>query len=229
MLNDANNVPKKYVAISAVLVIALALGARMQNEFMQFFDQLFSSLVQGDTFSFLEPIMRLITDIADTKLGLIYAILIALYLWFRLDQRVDAIWVVCTMFGGAVVAFLLKEFVKRARPTISQIVPETGYSMPSGHTFEAFLVLAFLYLFFVRPMMDSSLKTWLIRGLVTWQILVMWSRTYMGAHYLTDTVTAVALGVVWLWIAIILYDKFYDLIAGYVSSSAGVGRHQRRH
>lgn len=227
MLNDANNIPKKYVAISAVVVIILALGAKMQNEFMQFFDQFFSSIVQGEFFSFLEPIMRLITNIADTKLGLIYAILIALYLWFKMDQRVDAIWVICTMFGGAVVAFLLKEFVQRARPTIDQIVPETGYSMPSGHAFEAFLVLAFIYLYFIRPMADSSLKTWLTRGLVTWQILVMWSRIYMGAHYLTDTVTSVALGVVWLWVALLLYQKFYGLIAGYVSPA--VGQHQRRH
>ncbi|KRN94450.1 phosphatase PAP2 family protein [Pediococcus stilesii] len=227
MLNDANNIPKKYVAISAVVVIVLALGAKMQNEFMQFFDQFFSSIVQGEFFSFLEPIMRLITNIADTKLGLIYAILIALYLWFKMDQRVDAIWVICTMFGGAVVAFLLKEFVQRARPTIDQIVPETGYSMPSGHAFEAFLVLAFIYLYFIRPMADSSLKMWSIRGLVTWQILVMWSRIYMGAHYLTDTVTSVALGVVWLWVALLLYQKFYGLIAGYVSPA--VGQHQRRH
>jgi membrane-associated phospholipid phosphatase len=224
---DTNVVPKMYAIIAAVIVIILALGAKMENTFMQFFDQLFSSIVQGTVFSFLEPIMRLITNIADTKLGLIYAILIAAYLWFVASKRVDAIWVVCTMFGGAVVAFLLKEFVKRARPTIGQIVPETGYSMPSGHTFETFLVLAFLFLYFVRPMAESTLKKWCVAGIWIWQGLVMWSRIYMGAHYLTDTITAVALGVVWLWVALFLYEKLYDMIASLVERPTS-GRHQGR-
>jgi membrane-associated phospholipid phosphatase len=228
MLKDTDNVPKGYVIVSAIIVVLLALGAKMQNTFMQFFDQLFSSIVQGTMFSFLEPIMRLITMIADTKLGLIYAIIIAVYLWFKDRQRVDAIWVVCTMFGGAVVAYLLKEFVQRARPTINQIIPETGFSMPSGHTFETFLVLAFIYLYFVRPMQFGSARSWAFRGLVLWQVLVMWSRIYMGAHYLTDTITAVALGIVWLWVALLLYQLLYDWIASFVSPSTG-GRHQRQH
>ena len=87
MLKDTDNVPKGYVIVSAIIVVLLALGAKMQNTFMQFFDQLFSSIVQGTMFSFLEPIMRLITMIADTKLGLIYAIIIAVYLWFKDRQR----------------------------------------------------------------------------------------------------------------------------------------------
>ncbi|MBF7124315.1 phosphatase PAP2 family protein [Pediococcus pentosaceus] len=227
MLKDTGNIPRGYVIVSAVVVVLLALGVKLQNTFMQFFDQLFSSIVQGTAFSFLEPIMRLITMIADTKLGLIYAIIIAVYLWFKEQQRVDAIWVICTMFGGAVVAFILKELVKRPRPTIDQIIPETGFSMPSGHTFEAFLVLAFIYLYFVRPIQSDSKRRWAFRGLILWQVLVMWSRIYMGAHYLTDTVTAVALGIVWLWVALWLYQMLYDWIASFVAPSGG--RHQRQH
>ncbi|GAC45895.1 phosphatase PAP2 family protein [Pediococcus acidilactici] len=226
MLRDMPNVPKRFVILAALVVIVLVAGVKMQSMFMLFVDQLFSSAVQSEFMMFLEPVMRLITMIADTKLGLIYAVLIAAYLWLRQGQRVDAIWVICTMFGGAVVAYLLKEFVKRPRPTIAQIVPETGYSMPSGHTFEAFLVLAFLYLFFVRPMAESSLKKACTAGLVIWQILVIWSRIFMGAHYLTDTLVAVGLGTVWLWVAIMLYQSLYDTIASYIEPS--VGRHHQR-
>ncbi|MEE6656911.1 phosphatase PAP2 family protein [Pediococcus acidilactici] len=226
MLRDMPNVPKRFVILAALVVIVLVVGVKMQSMFMLFADQLFSSAVQSEFMMFLEPVMRLITTIAGTKLGLLYALIIAAYLWFRQGQRVDALWVICTMFGGAVVAYLLKEFVKRPRPTIDQIIPETGYSMPSGHTFEAFLILVFIYLFFVRPMAESTLKKACVAGLVIWQILVIWSRVFLGAHYLTDTLVAVGLGTVWLWVAIMLYHSLYDVIASYIEPA--VGRHHRQ-
>ena len=225
MLENYSNISKKSVFISFIVLIALVFSVKMHFIFIQFIDQMFSSFIQGSFFGFLEPIMRLITNIANTKLGFVYAILIAGYLWFK-NHRVDSVWVLATMLGGSAVAFLLKHFVQRPRPTIDQLVPETGFSMPSGHTFEAFLVLAFIYLYFVRPMQESTVKNVCVRLLVLWQILVMWSRIYMGAHYLTDTITSVVLGVVWLWFAIILYHRFYGTIEDLIQPV--IGSHSRR-
>ncbi|NFA48362.1 PAP2 family protein, partial [Pediococcus acidilactici] len=75
MLRDMPNVPKRFVILAALVVIVLVAGVKMQSMFMLFVDQLFSSAVQSEFMMFLEPVMRLITMIADTKLGLIYAVL----------------------------------------------------------------------------------------------------------------------------------------------------------
>ncbi|AEV95560.1 phosphatase PAP2 family protein [Pediococcus claussenii] len=225
MLNDVQNIKRQYVWTAGIVAVILIFAAKIHLQLLDTIDRLFSNLIQDGMQIWLTVVMKMITHIADTKLGLIYAILIALYLWFGRRQRVDAIWTLATMFGGVAIAFVVKEIVKRPRPNINQVIPETGYSMPSGHTFEAVLVIAFLYLFFIRPIQNGTVKTLLYRLCYVWIILVMWSRIYLGAHYLSDTIVAVAIAIVWLSVALWLYKRYYELVASFVNP---VGRHQRK-
>ncbi|ANP72279.1 phosphatase PAP2 family protein [Cryobacterium arcticum] len=93
--------------------------------------------------------------------------------------------------GGVVQ--VLKHFFGRARPENVLTNLDFG-SFPSGHVANAAVTSAVLVLLFPR------LWVWLAAAAYT--VVMMLSRTYLGAHWLTDTVGALLLGIgvaVLLW------------------------------
>jgi membrane-associated phospholipid phosphatase len=101
--------------------------------------------------------------------------------------------------GGALLNELMKLAFQRARPTFDNpILALTSYSFPSGHAMTATLLYSLLAVFAFQVV-----ETW------TWRVFVMLvstgmvavvglSRMYLGAHYLSDVLAAIAAGVVWL-------------------------------
>lgn len=101
--------------------------------------------------------------------------------------------------GGAFLNLVLKHLFHRQRPVLENpLVTLSSYGFPSGHTMGAtifFGVLALIVTYWMR--------SWLRRVLVACAAavviaLVGVSRIYLGAHYFTDVIGAVAIGLAWL-------------------------------
>jgi len=88
---------------------------------------------------------------------------------------------------------ILKFTVGRARPTEILVQSDTG-SFPSGHTANAATMVVVLAIIFPR--------VWVWAVGAAWAILMAVSRTYLGAHWLSDTVGGLLLGA---GIAVILW------------------------
>ena len=107
--------------------------------------------------------------------------------------------VVPSVFGGMLLNRLLKYAFHRPRPHFDDpILTLTNYSFPSGHTMMATVLYGVLaaYLFAQTP-------DWRRRALIVLSAgfligLVGFSRIYLGAHYLSDVLGAMAEGLAWL-------------------------------
>ena len=132
----------------------------------------------------------------------VLVLVLGVYLW-RAQARY---WLLALLFsvpGGMLLNVALKYVFQRTRPVFeTPLVTLATYSFPSGHTAAAtcFYGLLASYLVMARP-------RWSVRaGTVAFCLAMIWlvalSRVYLGAHYLSDVLAAMAESVAWLAVCI---------------------------
>jgi membrane-associated phospholipid phosphatase len=108
-----------------------------------------------------------------------------------------------TVPGGTLLGELIKDLVRRERPYHqSALVDLSGYSFPSGHTVAATLLYGLAASFAVLMVKSLRLRVLAVVAAASIIVLVGLSRIALGAHYLTDVLGAMALGLVWLWLCL---------------------------
>jgi undecaprenyl-diphosphatase len=150
----------------------------------------------------LDTIMKLVTQTGNV--GAI-ALVLALAGWFYWKQRkIDAISIL-SAFGGAVgINALLKLVFARPRPHLfSPLVVETDFSFPNGHVTAAVALYGFLafLLWQNRHYIWAALSA-------AWIFVIAISRIYLGVHYPSDTLAAMAFTSLWLIGVLYARDKF---------------------
>lgn len=218
--------PPAILVVMGILII-LALLAHFQATPLTFIDQLLATPLQATVTPTKTFLMRLISVIAQPALAVLYAVVLIGGLWY-FQRRADALWVLLTFGLGGVLSWLLKFVVARPRPTLHVLVPENGYSFPSGHVFSAVMIVSLLYYLFARPLTKRWQRLASLIAIGLWLGLVVAARVYLGAHYLSDTIAALLLGYLWLRIAIWLYQHFYTRLQTRLAGKPSTMRHSHQ-
>jgi len=144
------------------------------------------------------------------SVGFLFAASFGVALILGLWRAWDRLLAFClTMLGGSLLNIALKHFFHRQRPVLEDpLVTLTSFGFPSGHTMGATLFYGVIALIAAR-----SIKSWRWRMLafaVAFVVvaLIGLTRIYLGAHYLTDVLAAVAAGAVWLAFAWTTIETF---------------------
>lgn len=147
---------------------------------------------------FLTRISRAITFFGSVGFLTCASILIGAVLALRRSfYRLLAL--VLAVGGGALLNLSLKHLFHRQRPVLENpLVTLSSYGFPSGHTMGAtifFGVLALIVTYSIRRWLWRVVIGWIAASIIT---LIGASRIYLGAHYFTDVIGAIAVGVAWL-------------------------------
>lgn len=150
----------------------------------------------------LEALMLLVGYTVEPK-GLLFVALISLaWLVFKRDWR--AAWhLALVFFGAAVSAELIKHGIHSARPSGLLQTP-SGFSFPSGHTTMALVLLGFTSIL-LRPQVSPATRQGLHTFAIVWVLLIAFARVYLGAHWLTDVIGAILLGLFWVSLGTLSY------------------------
>jgi undecaprenyl-diphosphatase len=116
-------------------------------------------------------------------LGVPLVVVTGLIVWRR--PWAAAYFVVASV-ASIVIVLVLKWVIARPRPSEIMVGADPG-SFPSGHSANAAVIAATLGIIVPR------LWVWLGGGLYT--LAMMLSRTYLGAHWISDTIGGLAVGV----------------------------------
>lgn len=189
--------------------VALALGALAvlsllvvtANSWLLGLDHPLSDLARVGA---IEGPAHLVSDLGGTELALAVAALLVAVLWRRC--RTVAVAIPVMLLTGAVVNVVLKTAIGRARP----LDPATGTSLasfPSGHAFQATLLLGALPLAVLIATNRRDLARWMRVAALLGVGAVAASRVVLGAHWPTDVVAGVLVGMVLLETTIHLVER----------------------
>jgi len=104
-----------------------------------------------------------------------------------------------SVVGGVLLNNLLKYAFHRARPHFADpLLTLTSYSFPSGHTMMATVLYGMIAVYLFLRTEDWRWRAITILSASLLIALVAFSRIYLGAHYLSDILGAMAEGLAWL-------------------------------
>lgn len=116
-------------------------------------------------------------------------------------RRWSAVYFLTATIASALVVRLLKQLIGRPRPEDILVTPDFG-SFPSGHSANAAVIAASIGIIAAR--------SWVWAAGAVYTVSMMLSRTYLGAHWISDTVGGALIGA---GVAVIVWAPFADLIA----------------
>lgn len=193
----------KRFLICGIIFVIIAAMVYSNSVVFQLFDSMLQAFFTGTTTDFRTMLMKLVSFIGSPKMSIIYVVIIAFFLW-GFKYKIPALWALGTITGGDVVAYVVKDIVKRARPA-QHMATDDGYSFPSGHVFGFFLVAAILFMVVIPNLKKSWLRLLCQILLVLFIIILAISRVYLYAHYPSDVIGAMLLAYTWLQVAQWLY------------------------
>ncbi len=186
------------------------------------FDPAVTDWFQAHATASLTTLARAVTDCGSvgfiTGASLASAVFFALKRWWT-----RLLLLALTMLGGSGLNILLKHLFHRQRPVLENpLVTLSSYGFPSGHTMGSTLFYGLLALLVVQSARGCSTRFLAVSCACLMVVLVGLSRFYLGAHFLTDVLGAIAAGGAWLTLCWTALDTFRRRRLQY-PASAGAG------
>jgi len=171
-------------------------------------------LVQADlaVFRFLQALRSPVGDglmVATTEMGgvgvlLPLVVMVAAWLAWHRSWRTAGYWLGAVVFAEALVK-VLKFALGRGRP-LDLYVGNEQFSFPSGHAAATTVILGFLAFLLSRGQ-SSAIRLAFAIACAIYVTLVAFSRLYLGAHWLSDVVGGISLGVAWVALVAMVYTR----------------------
>lgn len=179
------------LAIITLILFLFALQNMIHHGFITILNEPLFNLLRSFRTARLDKVMIAITALGEAKLLLIFGSLFFLWLLYKRYFYTATHWALL-MFAGASIVDGLKHLVFVPRPNGILNFQHTS-SFPSGHTALSIAFFGFLAALISRYLEES--KRWIPYSLTSIVIiLIILSRLYLGAHWLSDIICSIFIG-----------------------------------
>ncbi len=150
--------------------------------------------------AYLTQVMEWCSALASPVVLLALLLTIAAFVPGRKPEWCAAI----NLVAVTAIDLILKAIFQRARPSGYNLIVETGWSFPSGHSMVSMAFFG-LIIWFIWTAEQDRLKRWLLSLAFGCLIVAVGvSRIYLGVHYASDVIGGFACAIVWL----LAYTRF---------------------
>ncbi|MDQ2993425.1 MAG: phosphatase PAP2 family protein [Pseudomonadota bacterium] len=161
-------------------------------------------LLQSFRTPLLDNIMSFITLLGERSVILPIAIAIFAWLCWRQHYRAAVHWLLLVLFiVGTVLMMKVGFYFPRPHP---EQVSDTRSSFPSGHTALAMAIFSFLA-FLIGRELHAEQKRYPYYAAFGITLLIAFSRVYLGAHWLSDVIASILLGLICMMVMILSYRR----------------------
>lgn len=174
-----------------VIFIILAVSVAFNSDWVNAFDSSVTQLMANAYLPLNTAIFNIVAFLGSPLTVIILTVLLCVWLFFK-KQVITSFWLGGIQLSGSAITEIVKQVVARPRP-INQLVPDTGFSFPSGHTFcTTILVLSVLSL--LLPKIHDEENKLVVRLIgIVWIGFVAVSRVYLRDHFGSDVLASVIL------------------------------------
>ena len=218
-MNEANRtslkkllklLPLEVLLISMVFIISLFVFAFIAEGVIEGNEQAFDNNIFTFFSSFSTPgfinAMKFFTFLGSADFLIPAYLFVIIYFIFKKLYR-HAINIFIIAASSTALLFILKSIFQRQRPSLPIIRTITTYSFPSGHMLSSFVFCSILCFIVVKSDW-RLLHKWLTSILLfLFAITIGISRIVLKAHYPTDVVASLFLGIAWVILSFYILRK----------------------
>lgn len=193
------------IALTILLIIEIILVKT--NSFPQI-DSFVYTLISN----FITPVNTAIFKFFSFFGSEIFIIILCLLVLFLFKKKSRGIGFTFILLLSTLFNQGLKLIVGRERPDINQLVTESSYSFPSGHTMIITTIVGLFIFYLWNNKKGSRTKKIVITIILTIiAFLVMLSRIYLGVHYFSDIIGGITASLLLLAIVYYYYTFKYKV------------------
>ena len=203
MNNKTKNIIKWILcAITAILAIVITINVK-NGKILELDLNIYKFFSENIINDKLTPIVKVITHIGGAKIVFVLTIL-AIILIKGLKNK---LFLLTGIVGTAGLNVVLKHIIQRERPNINRLIPEKGYSFPSGHSMMSMAFYGMLIFLIFKYVKNTVLKWTLIVILTILLSTIGITRIYLGVHYPSDVIGGFLVSLTYLFILTEIYNK----------------------
>lgn len=199
---------KNYFILVIVVIFVLIFFAKQFPFFP--FDLYITKQIQLITTPVVEQLLLFVTWLGNFYKALFSLLIFSLAL-FIYGFRKESLILTMSTLGAVSISETLKLLVLRPRPDPLLIKQAEFFyrndSFPSGHVLFFMGFYGFLMFLAFIKVRKSSVRNFLVGGLLGLIILIGVSRIYLGSHWFSDVIGAYLIGGIWLYFVILIYKK----------------------
>lgn len=205
---------KNYSFYLILNVISIYIFSRLVEDYFNKesiykFDLWLAANIQLIWRPWLNELMIFITNLLSPEVLLAVAALATIYFFKKKDWYKAAL-ISISSVGGLILGAIFKKLIGRLRPA-DALVSESGLSFPSQHALMALIFFSLVMLLFTKKIKNKLLKGLFIFINLFLITLVSFSRIYLKAHWFSDLLAGLALGLFWLTFLILVFAVIIKL------------------
>lgn len=217
--NTNRSIEKNIMLISGTIFILTMLGTfwhlplfrLMDKGTFNWFDRMFEEPQMNFKGGLFNDYLTLVASYGDVVTFVIMTVIIAVVLWIK-RYYLMGIWLLITVGLGGILGIIFKDVIHRARP-YDHLLVDTGFSFPSGHSLSSTLIVVILFTVFLPKISNRFLKIGSgILIAILW-VSILFSRMYFHAHFVTDVIGGVSLGITWVMASILIFRLLTPALA----------------
>lgn len=205
MKNISNKNKKIIVVVLCLLIFFLILRDVFIYEVTSYDNWAYSVFVINLRSDFMTNIMKIFTFFGNAL-----AFFLIVGFTFLLSKNKDnGVMLTTNLALIFILNSIVKTIVQRPRPSGYNLIVESNYSFPSGHSMVSTAFYGYFIYLIYKNVKNKKIKYLLISLLFLLIMLICISRIYLGVHYLSDTLAGFFLSIAYLMIFITFIPRFY--------------------
>ena len=195
------------IALILTIIVIRITRVVFQNEIVELDTNFYKFVVENIRNKYLTYFMRAVTILGSS-------IVICIFVMIRIKKKKIVTCICVNPIIIVVLNYILKNIVARKRPEEFFLIIEKGFSFPSGHSMVSTAFYGFFIYLLYKYYKDK--KKYILIGINIILIpLIMFSRVYLGVHYLSDIIAGCLISIIYLIIYIRIINRLIREEVGY--------------